>query len=266
MDFTYPQISFEALNTPVSDWRLLFNYMAKHGLKTLFDAGAGNALSAQVAQSEFPTIHVTAWEIMASRITEVDCPRHDVRAADLMTEALPICDMTFIYLPTGPLLERILLQLPENSLIAAVESHGELFPRLEESAQLVHSIPITAQRHHSSMKIYRWHRPPDNLKSQLRALSTQDTNLQILIRSCDPFEGDAVWSADIFGLTITPDYYVETLFPPRRFELTKVIEITTPRWPHLISERRLGLWRKIIISPRQLKESPQGIRIEINET
>src|SRR5690606_5060584 len=146
LDFTYPEISYEALNTPVEDWRNLFHWMQENSYRSLFDAGAGNALSAQVAQREFPNLHISAWEVVASRLEGVHCPDHDVRVADLFKDDIPKCDVTFLYLPTGPLLERILQQLPHNAIIAAIESHGELYARLEESAIKIHEIPLHSKR------------------------------------------------------------------------------------------------------------------------
>lgn len=266
LDFTYPELSFEALNTPVDDWRTLFCYMNQRGLKTLFDAGAGNALSAQVAQKEFPNIRVHAWEIMAKRLEGVHCPDHDVRVADLFHDPIPKADVHFLYLPTGPLLECILSQLEEGALIAAVESHGELFPRLDESAELIDELEMLATRHTSKMRIYRWQNQPHDLKFKLRQESYQNTFKQVLINEHDPFEGQCQWLADCFGLTVTPDEHVETLYPPRRFKLEQVVNTVEFDQHEILKERRTGKWRKIFIKPRLLAETPEGVRIEFNGT
>lgn len=266
LDFTYPELSFEALNTPADDWRILFHYMNRQGLKTLFDAGAGNALSAQVAQKEFSNIYVHAWEVMAKRLEGVDCPDHDVRVADLFHEPIPKADVHFLYLPTGPLLECILSQIETGLLIAAIESHGELFQRLEESAELVDELPITATRHAPTMRIYRWHTGPKNMKDMLRQYSYQNNFKQVLIQDNDPFEGQCQWLADCFGLNVTPDDYVETLFPPRRLKLEQVVNVLEFNQYEILKERRAGKWRKIFIEPRLLVETPEGIRIELDGT
>tara|TARA_R110000868_G_scaffold117600_15_gene312593 strand:- start:92289 stop:93092 length:804 start_codon:yes stop_codon:yes gene_type:complete len=262
---TYEDLSFEALNTPKEDWRELFNFMSRMGLKTLFDAGAGNALSAQVAQSEYPSLCVHAHEIVSERLSSLDLPNQVLKICDLMQEPIPICDLTFLYLPTGPLLERILLQLPDNALIAAVESHGDLFDRLDECCELLEELNISAKRHHPSMHIYRYRKVTSDLRQKIRELSTIESLLQLEVKDADPVTGEYVWSADIQGCTLESNGIIETLWPPRRFSLESVVTINWPKWPELILQRRLGYWRKIIISPVSLKETPQGERIHINE-
>lgn len=263
LDFSYQDISFEALNTPAQDWRILFKYMERQGLKTLFDAGAGHALSAEVA-TEFKSIHVTAWELDLDRIKGRSFHNQIVKQADLFAENIPKCDITFLYLPTGPLLERILSQLQENDLIAAVESHGELFDRLDEQCELVDELEITAKRHHPKLRIYRYHHSRDKLKSELRLRSFNPNFSQLLIREEDSLLGPSLWMADCYGLNITPDGFVETKFPERRFELVQVTNIVELINPDLIIERRSGKWRKIFVGPRAIVETPNGERIEID--
>ncbi len=260
MDLSYSDISYEALNTPVDDWRLLFNFMKVNKLNTLFDAGAGNALSAQTAQAEYKDIQVHAYELINDRIKGLTCPDQVIKCADLFKVDIPKCDITFLYLPTGPLLEKILHQLDENSLIAAVESHGELFNRLEESAILVESMTQTALRHHPQMRIYRWLRPVQDFKNRLRELSFQKTYDQIHIKEEDQLLGETVWSADIEGLTITPDNYIETRNPPRRLKLNRDIKISPPFDTELIERRRRNNLRKIFIEPCGIIEDQFGIR------
>lgn len=261
LDYSYPELSSDALNTPAQDWRILFEYMLTKNLHTIFDAGAGNAISAQVAEAEYPNIYVHAWELVNERIQNVKCKNQDVRCADLFTEEIPKTDITFIYLPTGPLLERVLSQLTEGALIAAVESHGELFDRLSECAQCIDELDITAKRHHPKLRIYKMQKPIADLKHQLRQLSFNDCYTQIMVRETDPFEGDSIWIADCFGATVTSDGYVESLFPPRRFLLSQVVEIREFDKKNYLIERRSGKWRKIIIEPRMLLETPDGKRI-----
>tara|TARA_R110002049_G_scaffold94670_4_gene232884 strand:+ start:277 stop:1068 length:792 start_codon:yes stop_codon:yes gene_type:complete len=260
MDLTYSDISYEALNTPVEDWRSLFNYMRENQLKTLFDAGAGHALSAQVAEAEFQDIKVYAYEIVSERIKDLDLPNQVVKCSDLFKDEIPKCDITFIYLPTGPLLERVLSQLTSGSVIAAIESHGDLFDRLDESAKLLKTIKLSAKRHHPKMKIYRWTKAKKSLKTQLRDLSFTDTYEQIHIREEDPILGETIWSADIKGVTVTSDDYVETLTPPRRFELNKILKITPPESIELIEKRRHEQFRKIFIKPYGIIEDKFGQR------
>lgn len=260
MDLTYSDLHIDALNTPVSDWRLLFNYMLENGYKTLFDAGAGHARSAILAQSEFKEITVYAYELVSERIRNLNCPDQIIVCADLFKVAIPKCDITFLYLPTGPLLERILSQLEQNTIIAAVESHGELFLRLEESAIEIDSLSISARRHHPKLKIYKWKKPANDLKNKLRELSYKKTFKQIHIQEDDIFLGQAIWSADIEGLTITPDHYVETLHPPRRIKLESITAISEPEDIELIERRRLGHIRKIFIKPYGIIEDSFGVR------
>lgn len=260
MDLTYADISLEALNTPVQDWRLLFNYMLNNGQTTLFDAGAGHANSAQVAQKEFPNIKVFAYELVEERIKHLDCPDQVIKCVDLFETPIPKCDITYMYLPTGPLLERVLSQLENGSIIAAVESHGELFSRLEETAIQIDSLKISAKRHDCELKIYQWRKPKEDLKAKLRQWSFQKTYKQIHIKEKDVLLGDTIWTADIEGLTITPDNFVETIYPPRRLELNQVLQINEPTDVELIERRRAGEIKKIFIKPYGIIEDSVGKR------
>ena len=187
-----------------------------------------------------------------------------MKQADLFLEDLPRRHVTFIYLPTGPLLERVLSQLSDGNLIAAIESHGELFDRLDEQCELVDELEITAKRHHPKLRIYRFKSPSLDLKSKLRLKSFDSSYSQILIEENDSLLGPSLWMADCYGLTITPDEHVETQFPPRRFKLTQVVKIVELINPKLIIERRSGKWRKIFIEPRAIVETPHGERIDID--
>lgn len=237
--------------------------MQLNGLQTLFDAGAGNALSAEIA-CEFEAIKVTAWEIEASRIKNKNFPNQVIRQADLFLEDIPKCQVTYLYLPTGPLLERVLSQLSDGDLIAAVESHGELFDRLDEQCELVAELKITAKRHHPNLRIYRYKSILDSIKSQLRHKSFDPSEFQLLVKEEDALLGDSIWMADCYGLTITPDEFVETVYPPRRFKLAQVMNIVKPISSELIMQRREGKWRKIFLAPRPLAETPAGERIEVD--
>ena len=260
MDLTYSDISLEALNTPVQDWRLLFNYMLQNGHRTLFDAGAGHAYSAQVAQKEFKNIKVFAYELVEERIKNLDCPDQVIKCVDLFKTPIPKCDITYLYLPTGPLLEKILSQLKNGSVIATVESHGELFSRLEETAIQIDSLIISANRHAPELKIYQWQKPKRNFKEEIRDWSYQKSYKQIHIKEKDILLGDTIWSADIEGLTITPDGFVETLHPPRRFPLEDITMISEPLDIELIERRRAGEIRKIFIKPYGIIEDRYGKR------
>ncbi len=239
--------------------------MTKKGLKTLFDAGAGNALSAQVAQAEFPDLSVHAYEIVGDRMAALDLPNQQLKVCDLMLEPIAKCDLTFLYLPTGPLLERILLQLPHHALIAAVESHGDLFDRLDECCELVTTIKMHAKRHNPFMRIYRYKVSTPDLRQKIRELSTSESLLQLEIKDSDLINGEYIWSGDIQGCIVESSGIIETLWPARRFSINDVVAINKAKWPELVLQRRQGLWRKIIVSPVALKETPQGERIKINE-
>tara|TARA_R110000868_G_scaffold72133_5_gene210419 strand:- start:11183 stop:11986 length:804 start_codon:yes stop_codon:yes gene_type:complete len=265
LDQTYPELNFEALNTPQEDWHALFNYMLKNGYQTLFDAGAGNALSAQVAQKHYPALKVYAYELLEQRLEGIDCPDQVVKVADLMQVPIPHCDITFLYLPTGPLLEKILLQLPTDAVVAAVESHGDLFDRLDECCSFMSEIEITAKRHHSKMRFYRYQSQADDLRFKIRELSTHNSLTQIIVKDRDPLLGEYLWSADVQDCIVESSGIIETYWPKRRFELSMVDSIQEAKWPQLVKERRQGLWRKLIVSPVTLKETPEGKRMSIHE-
>ena len=198
--------------------------------------------------------------MVEERIKNLDCPDQVIKCADLFETSIPKCDITYLYLPTGPLLEKVLSQLENGSVIAAVESHGELFSRLEETAVKIDSLKISAQRHAPELNIYQWKKPKQDLKAQIRDWSYQKTYKQIHIKQMDVLLGNTIWSADIEGLTITPDNFVETIYPPRRFELNQVIQINEARDLELIERRRAGEIRKIFIKPYGIIEDRVGKR------
>src|SRR5690606_4814817 len=144
--------------------------------------------------------------------------------------------------------------------------HGELFKRLEENSLFIEQLPQIAKRHAPSIHIYEWRGRKHNCIQDLRSKSYRKDFEQIQIKEEDPFLGESLWLADCYGLTVTSDNIVETIFPPRRFPLSYVQGFTTLKNKQILRERREGKWRKLFIHPRLVIENNIGQRIEVDES
>jgi hypothetical protein len=131
------------------------------------DLGAGVGLSALVFGYLLPHRRALGIEFEAPRVAEgqrikrlLNLENVDLRCDDLLSCEIPVAQNYFLYFPTGPVLDRVLCVLrnmPGPFRIIAIESHGDLIPRLKKESwlQVTGAVPLTAsQRHHPEALIF----------------------------------------------------------------------------------------------------------------
>lgn len=194
---------------------------------------------------------------------------------DLLTHAIPNGDTYFLYFPQGHVLDRILSELSrkENFTLVVIESHGDLFPRLEKEKwlKLEKEIPLSSKRHNHFARIFR----PDESERKLSGLHRVSFLERYLLIKDD----SGHWWGDSFGLCENGDaYLLET--PPRTVKGSEVVKIMTkdelsPLIRFLVSLRSLpdvtiftrdkvhkGPLRKIHDAPAFSVEFPSGERVQ----
>jgi hypothetical protein len=199
----------------------------------------------------------------------------EFQIADLLNAAIPEGDTYFLYFPQGHVLDRILSELAKkvSFTLVAIESHGDLFPRLEKEhwLRLEKEIPLKDPRHHACARVYR----PENGERKLSDLH----QISFLERFLLVSEGESKWIGESLGLYASGDDYMLEL-PPRTIHSSDVVKIMTmeeldPLTLFLVKLRRLsevtissrmkiysGPLRKILVSPAFSVEFPGGERVE----
>lgn len=194
--------------------------------------------------------------------------------ADLCSAEIPIADLYFLYFPTGPVLDRILDKIGDNPntfLLIAIESHGDLFDRLDQETwlEVYKTIPLQSPRHSPYARIYRKHKM--KLQSTFHDYSFQERYFKI------QREDGKIWVGDSFGMTWLQKGFFNLASPPTTICLEDVKTVHT--WEELdgklqllIKLRRLGHLdtlkgsiRKIFIHPTLQIELSTGKLIECDE-
>jgi hypothetical protein len=194
---------------------------------------------------------------------------------DLLSSDIPEGNVYFLYFPQGHVLDRILSVLMQRKdiILVAIESHGDLFPRLEKEKWLtfLKTIPLKSPRHNAYARIYR----SEKVETKLAGLHEFSfRNIFFLISQ----NGES-WLGESFGLYASGENYI-LMHPPRSVEERDVVKIMTidqlnPREKFLSDLRRLGdiqivtrdrifsgVLRKIIITPAFSVELSSGERVE----
>jgi hypothetical protein len=161
----YFGVGTEALYTGQEDYLSIFNHLPE--CRKWVELGSGVGLGPLLFAGE--RSHATSIGV------EFDKARHqaaiDAQKAqqilnvtflndDLMTCSLPVGDVYFLYFPTGPVLDRILSELgsmAHDFKLVAIESHGDLLPRLALESWLIpiDEVPLQSQRHYPFARIYQ---------------------------------------------------------------------------------------------------------------
>ncbi len=137
---SYPFLSEDALSTSFFSYKRIFSKFSQKEEVVFCDLGAGFCKGALIAELFFSKIKTINIELHHERLEKMKelllNSRHEFKNQNLELMNLPVADYYFIYLPTGALLNSVLIKLLSLSLtyrfsIIFIESHGDLIPFLE---------------------------------------------------------------------------------------------------------------------------------------
>ncbi len=275
----YRGLSPEALCTDPDDILAIASDPLIQG--TWVDLGSGYGHTVLTYAEKFPdriAIGVereTARVELSRRIARDLCLQVEIIQGDLLHCKIPDGQVYFLYFPQGHVLDRVLsiLMQKKDIMIVAIESHGDLFPRLEREKWLTLSktIPLKSCRLNSYARIYH----SSGGQEKLAGLHEYSFREKIFLVS----ENGTSWLGESFGLYASGTSY-QLVHPPRTIEEKNVVKIMTinelnQTEKFLIELRRAGSIdvtagekkysgpiRKIITAPAFSVEFPCGERVE----
>ena len=183
----YPGIDPEALSTSYYDFTQIFEYLALAPGQSFIDLGAGYGRSVLLLSELYPQTVGKAYEYVGDRIKAAQefvkakgRSSHTFLEQDLLAKDFQLANASayFLYLDIGPLCERLLEQIQvstsnEPSIIIAIESHGDLIPRiqLEPWLELDKKILSASPRHNPWIYFFK-SKPPETCRDFLLADQT----------------------------------------------------------------------------------------------
>lgn len=278
----YKNLSPEALYTSYED--LLEIMTGPWARGTWIDLGAGVGQSALMYAYLFPDRISFALEKDEARIQsglkvreKLNLLNSHLLQADLLSTEIPDGETYFLYFPTGMVLDRILSELrTKKSLkrIIAIESHGDLLPRLarEPWLKVSGSIPLQSPRHYPVALVF------ERISQSEGLLPHQISFLERFLIIED--ENKMKWIGESYNLEWMREDNYQLSIPPRTIQWEQVKEIVTlselpPRAQFLVKLRRLndlsfihqeglisGSIRKIEVSPSFRVELSSGEWVE----
>jgi SAM-dependent methyltransferase len=283
---SYQGLNADAMYTSLEDLEALFSHKLISG--RFIDLGCGHGRSALFYADLFPERESIGIEFEKARLDvgesfSIKNKLFNARLyhLDLLTCDIPDGETYFLYFPTGPVLDRILSVLYQKTsafILIAIESHGDLLPRLdlENWLHAVSEVPLKSARHASCARIYQRH------------LVTRDDSLlpfTLSFRRHFLFIKDLqdVWIGESFGMEWVTDDRFELQTPPRTINWKNVKKMMV--WDDLHALYQLavdlrargevsitssmgdyeGFIRKIIIEPVFRLELSTGQQVEWNK-
>ena len=254
---SYQGLVEEALLTSVNDYQLIFE--ALPGISTWIELGSGHGRGPVLFSYLYPEKRSIGVEFDEARFRESERLKSSLKLdnvsfihADLISAEIPVGDVYFLYFPTGPVLDRILAVLGRREgtfQIVAIESHGDLLPRLnlEKWLEVHKEIPIQSKRHHNKAVVYK--------NVALKEASLLDLSFQhqfLLIRDAS----QEVWIGETYGLQWQVDGSYLLALPPRSIKESQIIGLLNDSelsdelrtLIHIRRYTRPGL-RKIFLNP-----------------
>lgn len=220
---SYQGLSPEALYTSETDLLNIFNHPLTQG--TFCDLGCGTGLPSLLYGHLFPERHSIGIEFEESRLeigrnlrTEYQLSNVELVCADLSKADLPRADVYFLYFPTGHVLDRVLSVLYEQHSsfkLIAIESHGDLLPRLglENWLEEVAEIKLSSPRHYPSAKVFESKKTPRSKALYPFTLSYQEKFLLI---------SDEEWIGETFQMEWSGSSKFDLSLPPRTIKWSDV--------------------------------------------
>lgn len=210
----YLDIDCEALSTSYYDFAQIFRALQLEPGDTFVDLGAGFGRSVLLLSQLYPKVMGIGIEYLKERIAPglsfLEKHGSMLLAQDLMGKdyKIPQADAYFLYLPQGPLSDRILEQLRQIACyhriqIAVIESHGDLLDRIrdEKFLKLKTSMKTASPRHDPEIYIFESLAPGEcqeiDRKDQqllrqslrLRSISLLDIEPSFIARHLNSFRG-----------------------------------------------------------------------------
>lgn len=275
----YRGLSPEALCTDPEDILEIVSDSLIQG--TWVDLGSGYGHTVLTYAEKFPERKAIGVEREEARVSLSQKIADELKLSvnfiqgDLLHCDIPEGHVYFLYFPQGHVLDRILsfLMRKKDIVIVAIESHGDLFSRLDRENWLKLSkiISLKSSRHNPHARIYSTIKVSDKL-SGLHDYSFQE---KIFLIS----EDGTTWLGESFGLYESGANY-QLVHPPRTIQEENVVKIMTindlsQTEKFLIGLRRAGelevtageknysgFIRKIITSPAFSVEFSCGERVE----
>ncbi len=280
---SYKNLGPEALYTSHEDLLRIFSHPLVTG--SFMDLGCGHGKTALLYGHLFPERVSTGMEFEDERLKvgKVFKEKNNLQNvhlihADLLNAPIPDADTYFLYFPTGPVLDRILNELYQSHRhfrLIAIESHGDLFPRLnlENWLTLLEEIPLAGVRHDPSARIYQ--RTDVRRSESLLPFTLSFGHFHLLIQ--DEKES---WLGESFGMEWSGDDRFELLSPPRTiyWKNVKKMMVSGDLEKHLLlatqirskgevvvttdKARYQGFIRKILTQPTFRLEISSGEQVE----
>lgn len=281
-NLSYRNLLPEALYTSSEDFETIFSSSFIHG--TFVDLGCGAGLGCLQYAERFPERQAIGVDIEEARIRhglklmqDLELKNVELKTLSLLESFIPDGDTYFLYFPTGHILDRILTELYNKNLnftLIAIESHGDLLPRLELETWLkpVEEVPLLSERHYPFARIYRSSSEERNIPDAFQ-LSYQDVALFIE-------DENGAWLGDSYGLEREVGERFTLMHPPRTIEWKSVKNLKSfmdleERLKQLVLLRRSGpvfietlakayegFIRKIYVSPVFRLELSTGEQVE----
>jgi SAM-dependent methyltransferase len=285
-DGSYAHLSPEALYTSLDDLIKIFKHPLVQG--SFLDLGCGTGRGSLLYGDLFPERKAFGIEFEMARMqvgldfqARFNIQNVTLLHADLSNCEIPVVDTYFLYFPTGPVLDRMLLDLYQRGhdfRLVAIESHGDLLPRLalENWLELTDTVELNSLRHHPCAHIYK--RTGTGRDERLRPFELSFKHSYLMI-----YENHQQWIGESFGMEWTREDRFELKTPPRTIYWKDVQEVLTwediPACYHLAlhcrslgsvqikGRHRLfeGVIRKIIIRPTFHLELSSGEKVEWEE-
>lgn len=280
---SYKDLSAEALYTSYEDLKEIFNHPLIKG--KLVDLGCGHGMAPLLYGHLYPDRESSGIEFELERLLvgesfKLSHEPNNVNLihADLLKSTIPQADTYFLYFPTGPVLDHILTELYHNKhffCLVAIESHGDLFPRLDLENWLTvkDEISLKSPRHHPAARIYV--KTPAHRNENLLPFTLSYQNHFLLIDD----ENDS-WIGETYGMEWAGADRFELLTPPRTIfwknvkkmmlqsDLDKRLQLVTSlRSQGEVSvttakAKYTGFIRKIVVSPTFRLEISSGQQVE----
>lgn len=282
---SYRNLNSKALYTSQDDFRNIFSHPLVQG--TFVDLGCGTGHGCLMYSQMFSDRQAIGLDCEEARINEglllkesLNLTNVDLLVMDLEKDKIPAGDTDFLYFPTGHVLDRVLSELyslKKKFTLIAIESHGDLLPRLELEnwLELKDEIPLFAERHYPKARVYRSSNA-QRLVPQAFLISNSDLVLFIE-------DENGLWLGSSFGLSWEGGDRFNLMTPPRTIDWISVKSLKarselSSDLQQLLSFRDAGLVtietqsrliegniRKIYLSPVFHLEISNGEKVELSE-